>query len=161
MKYTNDEFAELIKKMTIRTTRIVRCFLYLFSLVVGCVVWFQSHSIISLIIFFIIVIIINSIFKKTVIKQTLKNNKIETIEYVEQKIYEDRIEEKVKKNNLEIMESKYYYLDIVKIIEDKFNYYLFVTKNSCLIVSKNKIINKTEFMQILKDKCNNAKIKIK
>lgn len=91
--------------------------------------------------------------KKSLAKSAKTINRTNKIIELKIQIEEDKIIEKVVQENNVETESAYFYKDIVKLGEDKYNFYLYITNKSAVIVNKQKLENIDSFRSLIKDKC--------
>lgn len=89
------------------------------------------------------------IYKKSIKSASNKLNTANKVVCVELEIFEDRIEEKtIKENNIEnLIVLKYE--DVVKLKEDKYNFYLYMSEIEAIIVKRDKLPNIDAFRQII------------
>lgn len=85
-----------------------------------------------------------------IIKNSAKKiNSTSKLIYIEQEIRDDKIIEKaVNEDNTESY-GEYNYTDVLKVKEDKYNYYLYMSANAAIIVNKEKLDDINKFKQII------------
>ena len=153
MKYTYGEYYKMIKQLNLNRNKYV--------LIIGTVITFvgsffinyiqDNKLFINLLTAVICSIIFYYIMRNIIINNARKLNKVNKFIEMKQEMSEEFIIEIEKTENKSIG-NKYLYSDVVKVREDKFNFYLYLAKNKALVVSKEKLDNIKEFKQIINDK---------
>ena len=153
MKYTYGEYYKMIKQLNLNRNKYV--------LIIGTVITFvgsffinyiqDNKLFINLLTAVICSIIFYYIMRNIIINNARKLNKVNKFIKMKQEMSEEFIIEIEKTENKSIG-NKYLYSDVVKVREDKFNFYLYLAKNKALVVSKEKLDNIKEFKQIINDK---------
>lgn len=114
---------------------------------------YDGEFIIDFIVSTIMAIVFYKSLKKTLSKVAKKSNRTEKLVELQTTIQSDYIEEIVMLENGLESTSKYYFKDILKVKEDKYNFYLFIINNSAIIINKQKLENIEVFRKQIKDKC--------
>jgi hypothetical protein len=152
MKYSCEEYEELIISLNLNKNRR---FIYLISLVSAVVAFVVGMIIDSSFSFSVVLAVATAIgayfsFKKSILESAKKANFLRTIKFVEQNICEDRIVEKVVRvGNVENC-GEYYYRDIAFVRDDKLNFYLYLNDDTAIVVNKSKLGDVANFEKILK-----------
>lgn len=151
MEYTSEEYKKMIMQMNMNknkktlwigaivcatisfiiTTIIARDFYFnlVLSLMAAIAVWF--------------------ILRKIIVDAVKKVNITDDIVSVEQKIYDNKISQKIiKKKGLQ-NSIDFYYKDVQFLRQDRDNYYLYFDSNVAIIINKLKIENKEAFKKRL------------
>lgn len=90
-------------------------------------------------------------FRAIISSSAKKINCLNKVVGVEQEILEDRIIERVIKEEDSVNEGIYYYKDIIVLKEDKNNFYLYINKNAAVIVNKDKVEELEKFKLVLRN----------
>lgn len=98
-------------------------------------------------------ILYNYASKKMIEKSAKQVNRTKKIVTLETTVEKEKIIETVYQENDVETRSEYSYTDIIKVKEDKYNFYLYITNKSVIIISKQKLENIETFRTIIKEKC--------
>lgn len=160
MKYDFKEYEKMIEELNMNKNRYV----YLTGTVAVAITmlligFFQYKMDVVTCVFYsgLITIMYYYLLKYIIIRNAKNINMSNKIVSVEIEIKEDVLIERVIKENNNENISECNYLDVSKIKEDKNNFYLYLTKNAAIIISKEKLEDIENFKKLLEAKCINAK----
>ncbi len=159
MKLNKHEYEKMLRELNVNKNKWV---IIIGSLLAGLLCFSINFMIvkemyISITIGFFGLIIFAWTFINIVENNAKKAYLVNRVKSVEILIEEDKIIEKVIRENGEESVGEYKYEDIIKIRNDRNNFYLYIDKKSALVIDKKKLDNIIEFKKTLKTKCTSIK----
>lgn len=153
IKYSGEEYKMLILQLNANKNKKFMLIMSLVSAVIGFVVGIiiDDDMYFNFVLAFSAAIATYYIMKKNITDNAKKVNFMRDITSVEQKIDEEKIEEKVFRKNGTINEGKYSYKDISFVKQDKHNFYLYLNNEAAIVVGKAKLENVDYFKKILQE----------
>ncbi len=160
MKIYKEEYNKMVEQFNYKHSGfLMELILFVVLVIVTVINCLFSENLFDIIMSIVVGVVIYLfsiyLFRKK-IKESINNLKIE---YVEQEIFEDRINQTIFKSSQKELVGNFYYCDIIKVREDKNNFYLYINRNNAIVMSKRKMENSESFKQLLLEKCNIQKEK--
>ena len=155
MKINFKEYEDMVVQFNLYVYR----WMYTWLLIIAFGVSFMASSfknneyLINLIVYVVIGIVSSFVVKKAIGRSAKKVNGTNKIIEIETTISEDGIIEKVTTQDNVESTNEYRYKDLVKVREDKYNFYLFITNKQAIVISKQKLENIELFRNLIKEKC--------
>lgn len=153
IKYSGEEYKMLILQLNANKNKKFMLIMSLVSAVIGFVVGIiiDDDMYFNFVLAFAAAVATYYIMKKNITDNAKKVNFMRDITSVEQKIDDEKIEEKVFRKNGTINEGKYSYKDISFVKQDKYNFYLYLNNEAAIVVGKAKLENVDYFKKILQE----------
>jgi hypothetical protein len=152
IRYSKDAYEKQIFQLNIRKNKKLLFFLpflgFVITLVIGLIA--KEDLFFCLPLGIIVAVAVKYYFKKYIIENAKKFNYIKDIKYIEQWIDNKGIVEKVVRIDGIEEVNEYLWKDVVKVSEDKWNYYLYLEIGAAIIVDKRVEENKQQLQKILK-----------
>lgn len=152
MQYSNEEYKNMIMQMNMNKNRKVIWIGALICSVISFILTILTYDnfYFDLTISLIAGIVVWFILRKMIVDAVKRVNLTDDIVSVEQKIYDNKISQKIVKQKGVQNNIDFYYKDVSFVKQDKSNYYLYFDTNVAIIVNKLKIENKEDFKNSLK-----------
>lgn len=153
IKYSGEEYKMLILQLNANKNKKFMLIMSLVSAVIGFVVGIiiDDDMYFNFVLAFAAAVATYYIMKKNITDNAKKVNFMRDITSVEQKIDDEKIEEKVFRKNGTINEGKYSYKDISFVKQDKYNFYLYLNNEAAIVIGKAKLENVDYFKKILQE----------
>lgn len=153
IKYSGEEYKMLILQLNANKNKKFMLIMSLVSAVIGFVVGIiiDDDMYFNFVLAFAAAVATYYIMKKNITDNAKKVNFMRDITGVEQKIDDEKIEEKVFRKNGTINEGKYSYKDISFVKQDKYNFYLYLNNEAAIVIGKAKLENVDYFKKILQE----------
>lgn len=151
MEYTSEEYKKMIMQMNMNKNKKI---LWIGAIVCATISFIITTIIardfyFNLVLSLMAAIAVWFILRKIIVDAVKKVNITDDIVSVEQKIYDNKISQKIiKKKGLQ-NSIDFYYKDVQFLRQDRDNYYLYFDSNVAIIINKLKIENKEAFKKRL------------
>ena len=151
IEYSGEDFKLLILQLNANNNKKMMLIASLVSAIIGFVVGviLDDDLFFNFVLAFAAAIAAYYIMKKNITDNAKKVNFMRDIVRIEQTITEDKIREKVIRKNGAVNEGEFSLSEISFVKQDKLNFYLYLSNEAALVVSKSKLKNVDEFKNIL------------